>query len=227
VARLWQALGVPRVLDARIPYPQRFRRLVSGVARASQPSCLRLYHPSNASCRRGTSCSALGRPTRRLLWPRLTSGHPSLRLPALLAFTAGDQISQGKARDFRPIYPPRLHMSGPDGIGLQVSLHPRPPGRRLIRGSCSSGQGFAFSFLPTPPRGGRSCCLARGSCHLRPPEDFHLQVTSRSAFARRLAAPGRRCAPCLAHKEGRRRGGIPRRRREAAGLRQQRQATPR
>ena len=30
----------------------------------------------------------------------------------------------------------------------------------LICGSCSSGQGFAYSFLQIPPRGGHPCCSA-------------------------------------------------------------------
>jgi hypothetical protein len=87
----------------------------------------------------------------RLLWPRLTSAHPSQHLSTLLA-KAGEQISRGKTHDFRSIYPPHLRPSGPGDIGFQGCLPPRPPNGRLLCGSCSSGQSFAYSFLPTPPR---------------------------------------------------------------------------
>jgi hypothetical protein len=36
-------------------------------------------------------------------------------------------------------------------FGLQVFGPPRPPHRRLLCGSCSSGQSFAFSFLSASP----------------------------------------------------------------------------
>lgn len=70
-----------------------------------------------------------------------------------------------------------------------------------------SGQSFACSFFPTPPCGGSSCCSARDSRSSGLPEDFHLQVTSRSAFARRLLLPKdqqarpRVAVPCLAHNK--------------------------
>ena len=56
-----RTLHVPCPLGARYPYPRRFRRLLSGLAPASQPSCLRLLWTSNAPCRFGPSCSALHR----------------------------------------------------------------------------------------------------------------------------------------------------------------------
>lgn len=64
---------------------------------------------------------------------------------------ADEQISRGKTRDFRPIYPPHLRPPGPGGFGLQVFMPPRPPDGRLLCDSCSSGRGFAYSFLPTFP----------------------------------------------------------------------------
>ncbi len=36
-------------------------------------------------------------------------------------------------------------------IGLRVPTPPRPPSDRLLCDSCSSGQSFAFSFLPAAP----------------------------------------------------------------------------
>ncbi len=37
-------------------------------------------------------------------------------------------------------------------IGLQVIVPPRPPRGRLLCDSCSSGQSFAYGFLPASPR---------------------------------------------------------------------------
>ena len=62
---------------------------------------------------------------------------------------AREQISQGKARDRRSIYPPHIRPAGPDDIGLRVFVPSRPPARRLVCGSCSSGRSFACGFLPT------------------------------------------------------------------------------
>jgi hypothetical protein len=78
---------------------------------------------------------------------------PSIATPLGIASLSADgQISQGKTRDLRPIYPPHLRPTSPGGIGLRVSLPPRPPDGRLLCGSCSSGRGFACSCLPTTPR---------------------------------------------------------------------------
>jgi len=66
---------------------------------------------------------------------------------------AEQQISRGKTRDFRSIYLPHIQPSDPDDIGLQILLPPRPSNDCLVCDFCSSGQSFALSFLPTPPRG--------------------------------------------------------------------------
>jgi len=63
------------------------------------------------------------------------------------------QVSQGKTRDRRSIYPPHIRAAGPDDMGLRVSVPSRPPATRLSCGSCSSGRSFACGFLPTSPRG--------------------------------------------------------------------------
>jgi len=97
---------------------------------------------------------------------------------------ANRQVSQGKTRDCPPIYPPHLRRSGPGAIGLQVCLPPRPPGQRLLCGSCASGRGFASGFLPTAPRG------AAVAVQLRVPG---------TKVPRGLAPPSH--APCLAHKQ--------------------------
>lgn len=77
-----------------------------------------------------------------------------LTTPRSIASTqARQQISRGKARDFRSLYLPHLQPSNPDDIGLQIPLPPRPSDDCLSCDSCSSGQSFASSFLPTSPRG--------------------------------------------------------------------------
>lgn len=74
-------------------------------------------------------------------------------------------------------------------FGLQVIVPPHPPRGRLLCGSCSSGQSFAFQLPSRVSSRSYGCCSARGSRHSRSPEDFHLQVTSRSAFASRFIRP--------------------------------------
>src|SRR5262245_45639847 len=66
---------------------------------------------------------------------------------------------------------------------------------RLLCGSCSSGQRFAYSFLQIPPRDGHPCCSANDSpCRvhrgLSPPSECALpgaQRESRPAFVARSA----------------------------------------
>ncbi len=118
---------------------------------------------------------------------------------------ADKQISQGKARDFIPICPVHIRPVGPDGIGLRVFWPSRPPTSRLVCTSCSSGQEFAYSFLPTPPRGD-AVAVRLGVPAIKVPRGLpsfkgHLLVTSRFAFAPRLTAPS------MAHQKKRCRGG--------------------
>jgi len=90
---------------------------------------------------------------------------------------ADEQISQGKARDFPPIYLVHILPFSPDGIGLQVSLPPRPLPGRLLYTSCSSGREFAYSFLPTPPRGG-AVAVRLGVPAIKAPRGLPLRGTS-------------------------------------------------
>jgi len=93
---------MPRPLDARWPYPRRFRRLLSGRAPAFQPSFLRLFQASNALRRFGLNRLALRR------------GDAALRPPAVSALSgqcpgrAGRQPTTTMASsDFcRPFDPP-------------------------------------------------------------------------------------------------------------------------
>ena len=156
----------PGTFDARVSGHGRCRRLLPGVARASQPSCLHLPRAAIASVRLGSSCSALAA-VRRGFWPLLTPACPSGRLSTSLASQAGVQVSQGKTHDLRPIHPPHLRPLGPGDIGLQVVRSPRPPAVasyavRVPR----AGTLPTASFPPTS-----RCCgyrSARGSCHQGP-----------------------------------------------------------
>ena len=111
------------------------------------------------------------------------------------------QISRGKARDLRSIHPSHIRQLGPGDIGLRVTSPPRPPGRRLLCASCSSGRSFAYSFLSTTPRddavavqlGVPVTKVPRG---LSPPSHFPPWLSPGGCQRR-----SRRCAPCPAHKE--------------------------
>src|SRR5262245_44775142 len=83
---------MPYPFGARSTYPRRFRRLLSIVAPASQPSCRHLIRTSNAPRHRIQTVqpfapSRLGSALRfsELLWPRLTSVAPLVRLSTDLA----------------------------------------------------------------------------------------------------------------------------------------------
>jgi len=81
---------------------------------------------------------------------------------------AGEQASQGKARDLPPIYPPHLlpHLLDSYWASSFMALSPRCG--CLICGSCSSGQEFAYSFLQIPPHDEHPCCSANGSRYQGP-----------------------------------------------------------
>ena len=57
---------------------------------------------------------------------------------------------------------------------------------RLVCGSCSSGQCFAFDFLQIPPRGGHPCRSASGSRHQGPQRTF----TSKSPISHHSRSDG-------------------------------------
>jgi len=164
---------MPRLLDAHLPCSRRFRRLPSGRAPASQPSGLHLVQTSNARRRFGSNCSALRRGTPATTMTSADFCRPIVTPRDVTSPKAGRQISQGKTRDFPPTYPPHIRRIGPDDIGLRVYSPSRPPRRRLVCGSCSSGQEFACRFLQIPSRDGHPCGPARSSCHQGLHRDFH------------------------------------------------------
>ncbi len=202
---------MPCVLDAQPQGHGRFRRLSPWAARASPPDFLRLHHPSNAPCQLGSSRSARSPCAKRLLWPRLTSARPSFRLarqrfqlpslwsrtPRVLSLRADEQISRGKTRDLRPIYPSHLRPSVrmTSGFDLPSGLARRRTPRCA---SCSSGQGFASSFLPTSSRDSAVAVrlgvpVIKASRGLSPPS--HFPVGFRLPVLAPMSAP----APCPAH----------------------------
>lgn len=143
---------MPCLFGALYPYPRRFRRLLSGLAPASQPSWLRLPQASNAPA--PVRLLAFG-PSPPCAAATMASADfcPPFATPlGVTSLSAGRQISRGKTRDLHPIYPPHIRPPGPGDHGLRVFSPPCPPGERLLCGSCSSDRGFASSFLPTLPR---------------------------------------------------------------------------
>ena len=55
----------------------------------------------------------------------------------------------------------------------------------LVCGSCSSGQGFAYSFLQIPPHDGHPCCSAIHFPLPRHVQDFHLRERAHGAKTKR------------------------------------------
>lgn len=178
------------MFDARTKSPQRFRRLLSFVARASQPSCLRLLHFANTLHQTVKTSSAL----RRLKPPTTTASadfcgdiDAPLETPGSGDYVAraSPQISQGKTRSFPPTHPPHIRRLAPNDIGLRVSLPSRPASRRLVCGSCSSDREFACCFLRIPSRPGHPCSSARSSCH----QGLHRDLHPTSYFPGSLSLP--------------------------------------
>ena len=142
--------------------PTPVERNVAG----SAPSCSALHHtPCMATMASADFCPSIATPLD----------------PSILS--ADGQTSQGKTRDLRPTYPPHLRPTGPGGIGLWVFRPPRPPDGRLLCGSCSSGRGFACSFLPTTPRDDAVAVrlevpATKASRGLTPPSHFPVRFRS-------------------------------------------------
>lgn len=123
---------------------------------------------------------------------------------------AETQTSQGKARHFRSMCWLHLHPHVPDDYWVNVSLPVRPSHfsfesatfRCLVCSFCSSSQSFAYSFFPTPPHDGSSCCSARVPRHqgprgLSPPSDFPSSFRASVTVTKRPASrsKGRRAMP--------------------------------
>ena len=172
-----RACGLP----SAVPPPGTNRRLVLGRRWGISAFGLRLLSDIECSASDGSNSSALRRRVSRVAARRCTPVtmasadfcHPIGSPYDEPSPKAGRQISQGKTRDFPPIYPPHLRRLDPNDIGLRVYWPSHPSCRRLVCGSCSSGQEFAFHFLQIPPRGGHPCGSARSSCHQGLHRDFH------------------------------------------------------
>ena len=90
-----------------------------------------------------------------LLWALLTS-HSSLLLRLMRPSVRSPRL---RCTLFPLIHLPHLLVLpatfGTSSLLADLSVFPS-----LICGSCSSGQGFAYSFLQIPPRDGHPCCSA-------------------------------------------------------------------
>jgi hypothetical protein len=129
----------------------------------------------------------------RLLWPRLTSRSARARcVPAQCPaspFQASSGISQGKARDLRSIRPPHLRPLGPECLRASGSMAPSPTSRTPPMRFVFLGPELCLQLPSRVSSRSYGCCSARGSRHSGPPEDSHLQVTSRFTFAPRFLRP--------------------------------------
>jgi hypothetical protein len=180
--------SVPHVQPfAILRYGLLWRRLTSACPSGGLATVLALRSASL----RGTSCSL---PSK---------GHASLRGPGLYLrlaqspasreqLNADRQISQGKARDLHPI-PAAYTSLGPDDFGLWIPTTPHPPQKCLVCDSCSSGRGFASSFLPTSPREDAVAVrlgvpVIKASRGLSPPSHFPYRFRSLVDSARHGAA---------------------------------------
>ncbi len=125
---------------------------------------------------------------QRLLWPRLTSrstGGLRSAVPASPVQAQGE-ISQGKARDFRSIYPPHLRPLGPGGFRASGLVAPSPTSRSPLMRFVFLGPELCLRLPSRVSSRSYGCRSARGSQPPGPPGDSHPLVTSRSAFASRL-----------------------------------------
>lgn len=170
----------------------------SASSRTIEPSaCRPALHvrPFAARFRQATMASA--DPCRPIPTPRSAGSTPDT--------TGADrQVSQGKTRDLRPTYPPHIRPDPPGDIGLRVSVPPRPGSGRLLCGSCSSGQDFAYSCLQTPSRDDALAVrltvpVTRARRGLPPPSRpsrHHSETTSAVMALRAMPGASGRRGPC-------------------------------
>ena len=176
---------MPCLLDARVPYPRRFRRLPSGSDPAFQPSCLHLVQASNALRRFGLIRSALRR------------GDAALRSPAVSALSgqcldrAGRQPTTTMASsDFcRPFSPP---CDGPSHRQDDRPLRVRrvtflPYTRRIYAATVRMTSGFE-SIGPLAHRCDASYAIHVLRARSLPAASFGLHLTA-DALAFRLGVP--------------------------------------
>ena len=140
---------------------------------------------------------------RRLLWPWLTSRSTGRAMSKRSAPCRPFRRKARSPRVRRVTFAPstrRIYVRPvQSALGLRESMPPHPPHGRLVCGSCSSGQSFAFSFLPASPH------EATVAVQLGVPGTQGPQGTlTPKSLPVRLSPHGcqrqsRRFAPCLAH----------------------------
>jgi hypothetical protein len=138
-----------------------------------------------------------------LLWPRLTSRSAgrarSKRNARRRPFRRKARSPRVRRVTFAPSTRRIYVRSVRSAFGLQVFVPPHPPPGRLLCGSCSSGQSFAFRFLPA------SSHEATVAVRLGVPGTQGPQGTSTPKSLPARLSPhsyqrqSRRCAPRLAH----------------------------
>jgi hypothetical protein len=133
-------------------------------------------------------CSALHRRASRLLWPRLTAASPSSRLTTRLA--SRQQRSSPRVR--RVTVAPSTRRIYARSVRMTSGFRSSCPLAHLARASYAV-RGPRARALPTASFPQRLAALQlpfrSGFRSSQPPEDFHLHVTSRIAFAIGCSAP--------------------------------------
>ena len=140
---------------------------------------------------------------KRLLWPRLTSRSTGRAMSKRSARRHPFRRKARSPRVRRVTFAPcsrRIYVRPVrSAFGLQVSPLPRPPRGRLLCGSCSSGQSFAFSFLSASPHEA-TVAVQLGVPGTQGPQG----ILTPKSLPGSLSLTGcqrqfRRCRPCLAH----------------------------
>ena len=160
-----------RMLDAPCPYREEFRSSPSGRPRVSQPSSLRLFHPTRYRSLR-SSMFGPSLPAQKLSMPSADFCPPFMPPRSGTSTRQAGRSPRVLRMRFRPMCPSHLRQSLPDDYRTFGMLAPSSRDCCLTCASCSSGRDFAYTFLQTPPRGGSPWCSASGSRHQGPQRTF-------------------------------------------------------
>jgi hypothetical protein len=161
-------------LDAPTPLSRSFRLLPRRIGSGFSTILPASPSPSKDQTTISSSHSALrcGRCTYYGL-----GCHPSIMPAASRLRLSLSEQTNGLPRVRRVTFTPytRCMYDGltPSDFGLRIFWPARPVSRRLKCTSCTSGRGFACSFLRITPCGAHPCCSAKGSGHYGPWRDLH------------------------------------------------------
>lgn len=162
---------MPDTLVAQTLYPRRFRRLLSSVARASQPDHLPLHVSSNGRFRFGSLRSALHR-----LAPATTMASADFCFPIPTPLDVSSPRQGSRSPGVRRVtfapYTRRIYAqpvrvtSGFGSYGLLAHLMHASMRFLFVRPE------LCLQLPSHPASRRRGCCSARGSCHRDPQRTF-------------------------------------------------------